>query len=126
MKKTTANKKNDVREKRITDEIVVDANGPEERSLGWCCYLEDVMKFPFKAKCITTRASSPVALGEVVDVVGMAGADECEHEMHVEIVWTGRALAVPLAQLSPIDASEKTVEAIEDWHYWVGQGFSIE
>lgn len=122
----TLPKRDEKREQRITDEIVVDANGPEEQSLGWSCYLEDVMEFPFKAKCITTKATSPVALGEIVDVVGMAGGDECEHEMHVEIMWMDRTLVVPLAQLSPIDASEKTIEAIEDWHYWVRQGYSFE
>ncbi len=34
-------KKNAQREHRITDEIIVDAYGPEEQAMGWYYYLED-------------------------------------------------------------------------------------
>jgi Calcium binding len=32
-------------------------------------------------------------------------------------------LAVPLSQLTAIDPDQSTREAIEDWHYWVAQGY---
>jgi hypothetical protein len=35
------------REYRIEMEIVVDAYGEEERAMGWYCYLQDKLTFPF-------------------------------------------------------------------------------
>ena len=45
--------------------------------------------------------------------------------MFVIIRFMDRRLAIPLAQLQPIDADESTMEAIEDWHYWMGQGYQF-
>jgi len=43
--------------------------------------------------------------------------------MLVLIRWHERNAAVPLSQLTAIDADESTVEAIGDWHYWLAQGY---
>jgi len=43
---------NEERERRIQDEAIVDAYGPEEQALGWYYYLETHMTFPFRARCI--------------------------------------------------------------------------
>ncbi len=51
--------KDETREDRIIMEIVVDAYGPEERAMGWYCYLENTLAFGFTAHCIRTRATSP-------------------------------------------------------------------
>ena len=48
-------KEDEVREERISMEVVVDAYGEEERMLGWYYYLHDKLQFPFKAKCIAVR-----------------------------------------------------------------------
>ena len=37
------------RDERIAMEIIVDAYGPEEQAMGWYCYLEEKLKFPFTA-----------------------------------------------------------------------------
>jgi len=117
-------KRNAKREHRIEMEIIVDAYGPEEQAMGWYCYLEGKLQFPFAAKCIAERAVSPLRAGERVEVVGMAPEDECEHEMFVEIPWEDRRLAVPLAQLKPVAKVDRdTKEAIADWHYWLDQGY---
>jgi hypothetical protein len=34
-------------------------------------------------------------------------------------------LAIPLAQLEGVDVDDQTKEAIEDWHYWVEQGYEF-
>jgi len=57
-------KKDKEREERITMEIVVDANGPEEQALGWYYYLEDKLNFPFTAICNEKRAISPLLTGQ--------------------------------------------------------------
>jgi len=114
------------REERITMEIVVDADGPEERALGWYNYLEDRLQFPFTATCIHKRATSPLRVNDEVDVIGMPGEDECEHEMFVIMRWEREGLAVPLSQLKPIsETDEQTKQAVEDWHYWVALGYEF-
>ena len=112
------------REERIRMEIIVDAYGPEEQSMGWYYYLQDTMQFPFTANCISKRRISPLKQGKTVNVVGMA-ADECEREMFVGIDWEGDILAVPLMQLEAPEADKETQQAIADWHYWVNQGYEF-
>jgi hypothetical protein len=45
--------------------------------------------------------------------------------MFVLIRWEGRGLAVPLAQLEGVAVDEPTLQVIEDWHYWVAQGYEL-
>lgn len=119
-------KKNSERENRIEMEIIVDAYGPEEQAMGWYYYLEEKLHFPFLATCIAERATSPLCKGDEVEIVRMAPEEECQHEMFVETRGERRTLAIPLSQLKPIaDADEDTREAIEDWHYWVDQGYVL-
>ena len=113
------------REERIQMEIIVDAYSPEEQALGWYYYLESTLGFPFRARCIAERATSPLAVGDEVEVVGMPPEEECEHDMFVLIRSGRRPLAVPLAQLEGIAVDDETRQAIEDWHYWVGQGYQF-
>ena len=113
------------REQRISMEIIVDAYGPEEQALGWHAYLSGTLNFPFSARCVALRAISPLELGEEVEVVGMAPDEECLHEMFVLIRWKERQLAVPLMQLESIQVDEETQQAIEDWRYWINQGYEF-
>lgn len=114
------------REHRIEMEIVVDAYGPEERAMGWHCYLHDQLEFPFTATCIAKRSISPLHVKDEVDVYGMADEAECGHEMFVTIRWEKDGLAVPLSQLKPItDTDEQTRQAVADWHYWVRMGYEF-
>ncbi len=122
----TKTAKDPEREDRIEMEIIVDAYGPEEQAMGWYCYLEDKLSFPFLAKCIAARAVSPLRKDDEVEVVEMAPDDECQREMFVGIRWEKRPLAVPLSQLKPVtETDEETKQAIEDWHYWVRQGYEF-
>lgn len=113
----------DERDERIRTEVIVDAYTPDEQALGWCYYLEQKLTFPFQARCIERRTISPLQEDEVVRVVGMI--DEVIQEMFVEIEWMDRRFGVPLAQLEPIDPDPNTKEAINDWHYWEGDGTRI-
>jgi hypothetical protein len=114
-----------VREHRIEMEIVVDAYGEEERAMGWHVYLDDNLRFPFKGRCIVERRTSPLRVGETVRVEEMAPEDDCMHEMFVIVEWSGRKLGVPLAQLEGVGVDDETRQAIEDWHYWVAQGYQF-
>lgn len=120
--RTRIAKENRARERRITDNVVVDCYTAEEQASGWNVYLGDTLGFPFRARCISARRGSPLRKGEVVTVTGMIDLDYCPCAMFVEVEWGGRELAVPLEQLKPIGAPKKTVDAVEDWRYWLGRG----
>jgi len=118
-------KRDPAREERIEQEILVDANGGEEQAMGWYYYLEDQLRFPFKARCLAPRTISPLRKGEAVEVMALAPEDECRREMFVTVKWENRTLAVPLMQLQPTDVDQPTKQAVEDWHYWVRQGYEF-
>jgi hypothetical protein len=111
------------REKRIEMEIIVDAYDEVERSLGWYYYLDDNLQFPFMARCIAKRSVSPLQIKDNVEVLNMAKEAECEHDMFVVIRWGKEGLAVPLSQLQPFNVDDETEQAVEDWHYWIKQGY---
>jgi len=114
------------REERIAEEIVVDAYGEQEKAIGWYSYLQDQLQFPFTAICTAKRAISPLHVKDEVEVIGMPGEDECEHEIFVTIRWEKEGLAVPLSQLKPISETDRqTKTAVEDWHYWVQMGYQF-
>jgi hypothetical protein len=118
--------KDSEREERIMMEIIVDAYGPEEQAMGWYYYLADTLQFPFTAVCHAKRAISPLLINDEVDILRMAPEEECEKEMFVVTRWGKDGLAVPLAQLTPINATDfETRQAVEDWHYWVGMGYRL-
>ena len=119
----TAHRINKAREHRIEMEAVVDANGSEERAMGWYYYLEGRVEFPFKAKCISEKSTSPLTKNEVVEATGMAPEEECEHDMFVKIRWNGRKLTVPLSQLKGVAVNDEAQKAIADWHYWVAMRY---
>ena len=113
------------REHRIDYEVVVDAYDPEERAMGWFYYLGETISFPFQAKCIKHKGTSPLSIGDQVSVVSIAPAEECDHNMFVDIQWNDRKLSVPLSQIEGIDLDEESEQAISDWHYWVGRGYEF-
>jgi hypothetical protein len=115
--------KDNIREERIYMEAIVDAHDYEERALGWYYYLEDKIMFPFTAECSSVDKRSPLEPGEHVKVLQMSGESLCEHDMYVDIIWNGRSLAIPLAQVLPVNADDDTDEAVRDWHYWKAQGY---
>ena len=118
-------KENKEREHRIAMEVVVDAYGEIERAMGWYCYLEDNLVFPFKARCGVKRATSPLKIGEEVQVMAMAPEEECGSEIFVWIERGGEKFAVPLAQLESASSNPETQEAVADWRYWVARGYQF-
>lgn len=105
---------------------VVDAYGPEERAVGWYCYLENEVNFPFQATCAHREATSPLTKSDLYQVKRMADVEDCEHDMYVMVEFDHDELAVPLSQLDPTNkVDEGTREAVLDWHYWVERGYQF-
>jgi hypothetical protein len=118
-------KENKEREKRIEMEIVVDAYNEVEPTMGWYYYLQEGLKFPFKARCIQKRSTSPLKIGDLVEVIGMGEEDDCMHDMYVNIKWNKDVLSVPLSQFEGIKPSKKNKQALEDWQYWIKRGYQF-
>ena len=118
-------KKDSVRENRIIDEIIVDAYDAEEQAMGWYNYLEETMKFPFVARCISKRVISPLKIGDEVEPYSLAPEQECGHEILVMMPFDKDGLAVPLIQLEVTHGDAETREAVLDWHYWVKRGYEF-
>ena len=116
---------NEARERRIIDEIVVDAYDAQERALGWYYYLEEQLRFPFHARCTRSHPLSPLRRDEEVEVVKMPPEEVCEHEMFVTIEWENRTFAVPLSQLEPLEVDAETQQGLEDWRYWKQQNYQF-
>ena len=94
--------------------------------MGWCYYAADNLVFPFNARCSAKRASSPLKVGKLVQVIGMADEDDCAHELMVAILWQGEKLAVPLCQLeASTESNGLTRQVLGDWHYWVARGYGF-
>jgi hypothetical protein len=111
------------REHRIVEQVIVDAYDSVERAMSWYYYLEGKLRMPFAASCIVKRQSSPLKVGERVNVVGMASEDECMSEVLVTVTQSKAKLAVPLGQLKCDSGDELTCQAVEDWHYWLARGY---
>jgi hypothetical protein len=118
-------KENKEREKRIEMEIVVDSHNEMERAMGWYYYLQNGLKFPFKARCIQKRSTSPLKIGNIVEVIGMGEEDDCMHDMYVKIKWDNAVLSVPLSQLEGIKPNKKIKQVMEDWEYWIKRGYQF-
>lgn len=100
-------------EKRIDNEILVDAYTSEERAMSWYYYLEEKLSFPFTARCMRARSISPLKKGEEAEVVALVREEDCLAEMFLLIAFAGRRVGIPLAQLAPVDADKASGEAVE-------------
>lgn len=123
LKRTPEVKTDKAREERIHMEVIVDAYDEIERALGWYYYLDNQLQFPFSAKCIEERSSSPLEVGNKVEVIGMPPEKECEREILVTIEWGKKGLAVPLSQLQGVKVDQDTKQGLDDWRYWVKKGY---
>jgi hypothetical protein len=116
---------NKEREDRFTDEVVVDAYNEEERAMGWYYYAANNFAFPFKALCALKRSTSPLKVGDRVEVIGMAPEDDCMQELMVLIKWEEEDLAVPLIQLESPESAGLIRQVLADWKYWVNRGYTF-
>jgi glyceraldehyde-3-phosphate dehydrogenase/erythrose-4-phosphate dehydrogenase len=59
---------------------------------------------------------------EEVTVVGTTDEVVSSREMFVLVEWMDREFGVPLSQLEVLDVDQATRDAVDDWHYWNGDG----
>jgi hypothetical protein len=121
----TRSKSSRAREHRIWQEIVVDAYDTSETSLSWYYYLEEALKFPFLAECLTSNKALKLRRGQRLNVLSLASEDECASRILVVIEAAGCRSICPLSDLAPIGAGRATRQGMEDWSYWVGRGYEF-
>ena len=114
-------RKNKAREERIGMEIIADAYGPEEQSMGWYYYLEEKLQFPFTAKILADlrdRVGTEVAH---LIYARLLVSSETKGWRFVEIAQAsedvvGRFLrAVPAERLAPIWAPKGEEKEKAKW-----------
>ena len=113
------------REDRIVFDIVVDAYNETERALGWYYYLQDELQFPFAARVRALRNTSPLKVGQKIEVLTTAPEDDCMSEVQVMVKIGQSKLAVPLDQLESESMHEDTTQGVADWHYWRARGYEF-
>ncbi|MEM8503901.1 MAG: calcium-binding protein [Cyanobacteria bacterium P01_D01_bin.1] len=119
------------REHRITYEVVVDCYDEYEIAMGWYYYLLDNLSFPLEARWTDAKslqASSKQKSSKVdtVQIIGMADGDDCQTDMLVKIEYSEGSqtdvIAVPLSELQLVEGDDESIQAYEDWQYWLDQG----
>ena len=70
---------------------------------GWYYYREGKLRFPFRAKCVTSKVVSPLRKGEVGEVSRMARENACSADMLAIIAFeAGSALSTRLPERARI------------------------
>lgn len=107
----------DLREKRIETEVLLDTETDEERATAWYYYLDEKMTFPFQA---TLEGD------EEVEVISLAVEEDCLDEMKMEVrhsdSFGAESFTALVTDLEPLDADDESTEAMEDWQYWWERG----
>jgi hypothetical protein len=111
------------REDRILFEIVVDAYNETERAMGWYYHLQERLVFPFSGRCRAPRTTSPLKVGQELQVLALASEDECMSEVLVMIKVGRLKVAVPLDQIECMSKNEDTCQGVADWYYWRARGY---
>jgi hypothetical protein len=86
----TKARRNDDRENRMCEEIIVDAYGAEVQAMSWYYYIKDQIQLPFQAQCMASVPTSPLRKGDSVEIGKMAPEDSCSTEMLVMTRWNNR------------------------------------
>src|SRR5262249_29199174 len=111
------------RERRIA-RVAAGAEDEYERISAWHAYLEEHLRFPFQATCTRKTTGSALRMLEQVQVIDLADVDLWQDQVLVTLGGVRDGLDVPLAQLTPLEASDAaTRQAVRDWHYWVQRGY---
>jgi len=93
-------------EKRI-DIVLTDAYDEYEQQLAFCCYVEDYITFPFKARIRDDKNS------EIFTVLGFTSVTP--HRVVCEINLKGTISRMPLTEIEPIEKNSSNYIVIDDY-----------
>lgn len=111
--------KDEERENRILDEIIVDAYGEAEQLMGWFYYFQDNLEFPIKA---TVKFRLRGGGGEIkkVKIVEVDPKSENGRALRLGIVEgkSERIQYISPEEIASLDTSDENLQIINDWLYW--------
>ena len=93
-------------EKRI-EIVLTDAYDEYEQQIAFCCYLEDYITFPFKARIRDDKNS------EIFTVLGFTSVTP--HRVVCEIDLKGIISRMPLSEIEPIEKNSSNYIVIDDY-----------
>ena len=93
-------------EKRI-DIVLTDAYDEYEQQIAFCCYVEDYITFPFKARIRDDKNS------EIFTVLGFTSVTP--HRVVCEIDLKGTISRMPLTEIEPIEKNSSNYIVIDDY-----------
>ncbi len=108
-------------EKKIYNDILVDCKDEYDQNMSWYYYVQDEMDFPFEAEIELKKRKGEKVLKKV-NVINLSEDDtnfERGFELKVAIELDDYIIEVPLRDLVEIEATERTIETIETWKYWI-------
>lgn len=100
------------REKRIKL-VLTDSYGTDEQDIAFCCYLEDYITFPFKAR-IRGRKKS-----DIFTILGFTSVTP--RRVVCEIDLNGTTSLMPLSEIEPIEKKSTNTVVIGDYLTYIGE-----
>jgi len=98
-------------EKRI-EIILIDAYGEDEQQIAFCCYLEDYLSFPFKARIRNQKNSVCFSVLGFTSVV--------PHRVVCNIDLNGTSSRMPITEIEPVDEQSINTMVIDDYICFLG------
>ena len=83
----------------------------------WKDHLENVLRFPFKARREEAFERSPVAVGKIVEVLGIAQVDD-HYGLLANVMLDRRAYTIPLCDLEATDDDSPNYQPLNDYVVW--------
>ncbi len=108
-------------EELLYNEILVDCSHEYEQNMSWYYYVQDELEFPFEAT-INIRKRDGSKISKRIKVIDLSSDDtnfERNFNIEVAVEFDDYLLEIALEKLDEISASEKTIEIINTWKYWI-------
>lgn len=100
------------RQKRI-DIVLTDAYGDYEQDEAFCCYLEEYISFPFKAKIRGRKKSVVFTVLKFTSVT--------PHRIVCEVDINGVKSRMPLTEIEPLEKRSPNEMVISDFLEFIGE-----
>ena len=91
--------------------------GFEECLEAWVGHLSNTLHFPFESTRFERMDRGPVAVGEIVEVIGIVNTED-EEGLFAKVKLNRRSYSIPLRDLEATDSSSSNYQALNDYVVW--------
>ena len=99
-----------------------DSNKQSDIESAWFTYLDEKLKFPYKAKINLISFSRAVKDGDIVKVTGVDNWIDL-YGVLMNVKKDGQRLEIPIEELEVIDKNSKNYRIIDAFLDWYGEAF---